>query len=298
MVGSISSPQNVVRRSLTQADYQNYLLDNLKRYRYRPRAPIHEMMTSPNNLFNTMNESTSSVLTKLMGNVYAYGRQHWTWEASSPRESTRAFDEGVQTTIEQLPLGTLGRGLLDGTTTGAACGGFASAMKGMAAQVFNIQTEKSNVDGSTAIFADFITLGGVDVIDSSWRGNVWLDAHTDVDLNTITNRPLGAFEFNNHYFCNYQGTIYDVTCNQTFVNTSSMIWCKLTKDNALLPNYPGAQSVFTTAVVTRGLIVPPRYLVWINREPSIGNGFSNWLLTDRASISVGDMKKMGAWSSR
>src|SRR5262249_15236132 len=29
----------------TQADYQACLLDNLKRYKFRPRAPIHEMMS-------------------------------------------------------------------------------------------------------------------------------------------------------------------------------------------------------------------------------------------------------------
>ncbi len=294
----IGIPQNVTGRSLTQADYQAHLLENLKRYKYRPRAPIHEMMTSPNNLFKTMTESTDSVLRKMMENIYQYGRRHWTWEGTTSGDSMKAFDEGSQSTVEQLPEGRTGRGLLDGTISACACGGFAAALKGMAAQIFNIKTSTPNVDGSTSIIANFITLPGIDMIDSGWHGNVWLDSHASVDLNKLTNRTVRAFEFNNHYFCNYGNTIYDVTGNKTFANTPTMIWCTLTKDDSLLGNYPGSKSVYTTTTVTKSVLTPSKYLVWINKEPAIGNGFSNWLLTDRVAIPAVDMQKMQTWSSR
>jgi hypothetical protein len=77
-----------------------------------------------------------------------------------------------------------------------------------------------------------------------------------------------------------------------------MIWCKLTKDDSLLPNYPGAQTVYKTSTVTKGVVPAKKYVVWINKEPAIGNGFSNWLLTDRNSIPKADMATMSTWSSR
>jgi hypothetical protein len=81
-------------------------------------------------------------------------------------------------------------------------------------------------------------------------------------------------------------------------STTSMIWCKLTKDDTLLPNYPGARSVYKTAEVTNRVVSLPKFLVWINKEPAIANGFSNWLLTDRAAIPATEMQAMSTWSSR
>lgn len=295
----IGRPQNVRTANLTQTDYQAYLLDRLKTYKYRPRAPIHDMMTAPNNLFRTFTDTTDVLLNKIMQNVYQYGRRHWTWEATTSGDSSKAFDEGVQQAVEQLPEGRTGRGLLDGKISGCACGGFAAALRGLAAQIFNIRTEPANVDGSTAIFGDFITMPGTQVIDSNWKGNVWQDANTaDVTLNRQTNVVLGAFEFRNHYFLNFQNTIYDVTGNRTFANTNAIIWCRLTRDDQLLPNYPGARSVYTTNEVTRSVHPLRRYLVWINGEPALQNGFSNWLMTDREAIPAADMQRMQPWSSR
>ena len=92
--------------------------------------------------------------------------------------------------------------------------------------------------------------------------------------------------------------VYDVTCNKTFVNTDVMIWCLLTKADSLLPKYPGARSVFTVTEKTKNVIVARKYVVFINSEMAITNGFSNWLMTDRDTIPAESMQRMLAWSSR
>jgi hypothetical protein len=296
----IGRPQNVVRRSTapTQADYRAYLLNNLHNYQYRPRAPIHDMMTAPNNLFQTMGDSKEALLLKIMDNIYHYGRAHWTWQASTSPGAMKTFDPASQEAVSKLTLGTTGRGLLDGTVTAGACGAFASALKGMAKQIFNIDTEAQNVEGSTSITGAFITLTGSQVIDSAWCGNVWLDTHRQLSFNQISNRTIAAFKFTDHYFCNYQGTIYDVTCNKTFAGTDSMIWCKLSEQRQLLPNYPRSRIVYTNTVVTKCALSPAKYLVNFGTESSIQNGFANLVFTDRDSIPAADMAIMDTWSSR
>ena len=103
----------------------------------------------------------------------------------------------------------MGRGLLDGLITSCACGGFAAALKGMATTIFNLKMAPSNVVGSTSINDYFITNTGSSLIDSQWKGNLWLDANVSVEHNKLANVTLGAFEFYKHYFCNYGGLVYE-----------------------------------------------------------------------------------------
>ena len=101
----ISEPFNVKKHNISESDYIDYLLGNLKKYKYRPRAPIHDMMTKPNNLFKTMRDSPPDLLRKMMENVYTYGRGNWTWEGTTSGDARKCYDEALAERGQRFAFG-------------------------------------------------------------------------------------------------------------------------------------------------------------------------------------------------
>lgn len=290
-----------------------YLEWQLKEYKFRDGAPIWEIMRRPNNLFEMYHAQEETLLKRIMENVYAYGRRNWTWVAAGGKDSTMAHDPKTHEWIENLPWATQqvlqqGRGLLDGTTRAGACGNFNTAFQFVARRIFNVPLEAGQQEGRTTIGGNFITMPGSEVIDSHWVGNVWTD--------NLDNDQLRAFEFNGHWFCNYKGTIYDVTSNRTFKSTHEMIWCRLDPVGAdVKAKFRGGPdvSVYKVRGVSKALqptsgkhlaesktIGLRQYCIKIGREKLSGGsgGFSNWLLTDRTELSALEMKRFATRSSR
>ena len=294
--------------AVSGSDYLHYQLRTMQ---FRLSAPIWSIMSGPNYLFDMYTLPDELLLLNIMRNVYEYGRRHWTWVAAAGAAATQAFHSSTAQWIDSQDFLVanalkMGRGLLDGTTDCGACGNFNTAFQFIAARLFNIKLKGGSEVGVTQIKGDFITMPGTQVIDSHWLGNVRTDA--------ISNEVLRAFDFNNHWFCNYQGRIYDTTCNRTFRSTDEMIWCRLEKVSPeIQARFKGGQNTSVYLVhpvnktfhsgspgVTQKMIVPPKYCVKIGQENLSGGsgGFSNWLLTDYTEIPEVLMRKLALRSSR
>lgn len=287
------------------AAYADLIRDKLDQFRFRPTAPIRSIVAGPTDLFMSSAMSNTALLTALMGNMYAYGRAHWKWVRGSPKQAMEPFEDAVKVHMASLDFPAQqrwksGRGLLDGTVTSAVCGSFNAAMKFIAYEIFDVPGIKA-ADGSdaTQIRDVFITLPASQPIDSDWAGNVWyLGAAGPVSAASRSNTALRALRFSGHYFLNHGGTVYDVTGNRTWAKATQMIWCTLDINDAKLASFPGARDVFDVTVVNPAPGTPAgKYCVNIGDEPGDADRFSNWLLTDRESLTANEMRSMAAWSS-
>ena len=178
------------------------LADKLTALGFAPTAPARTIIKQPNNLETSFRDATvqaPQLLTDLMLNFWTYGRGHWSWTASS----TGAVADG---------------GLVKGAANFCACGGFNDNFAWMATRVLGIEgMRKGNAEdakGQTWYKGNFVTMPE-DVIDSKWVGNVM--------THNYPYSALRMFKFTDHYFCNYNGVIFDATGNATHTNTNTMV---------------------------------------------------------------------------
>ena len=190
---------------------QTPLADKLTELGFGAMAPGREIIRTPNNLeprFRDHTVHSAQLLRELMHNYWTYGRSHWSWTASS------------------TPLVADG-GLVKGAVKFGACGAFNDNFAYLATRVLGIEgVRKGNAEetqGQTWYKGNFVTMP-VDVIDSKWNGGVM--SH---------NYPFTAlkmYKFSDHYFCNYEGTIFDATGNATHATTRTMVAFDLQKLSA------------------------------------------------------------------
>ena len=165
-------------------------------------APARTIIKQPKDLTPRFRDRTvddGTLLTELMDNYFQYGRAHWSWTASS----TGGAADG---------------GLVKGTVNFAACGAFNDAFAFLATRVLGIEgLKKGNAPenlGKTWYKGSFVTMPA-DVIDSHWKGGV--------RSHNYSFAALRMFKFTDHYFCNYNGTIFDATGNATHQSTKTMV---------------------------------------------------------------------------
>ena len=203
---------------VTRSDYhrqpggsQTPLADKLTELGFSQQAPARQIIHAPTNLeprFRDRAVQDAQLLRELMHNYWTYGRSHWSWTASS----TGAAADG---------------GLVKGSVNFCACGAFNDSFAYLATRVLGIDgVKKGNAaenQGKTWYKGNFVTMPA-DVIDSKWIGGVM--SH---------NYPFGSlrmFKFSDHYFCNYNGVIFDATGNATHDSTKTMVAFDLAKLSA------------------------------------------------------------------
>ena len=287
------------------ADYQRHIEQKLDYFKFRSTAPIRTIIETPTDLRVATGLSNSALLVALMGNMYGYGRQHWKWVRGSPKAAQDPYEDSVKVHIASLDFPAqlrwkTGRGLLDGTVSSAVCGSFNSAFKFIANEIFDVPNFKAATgDASTQISGSFITLPARAPIDSRWKGNVWhVDDTGDVSSCRRSNEQIRALRFTGHFFCNHDGTIYDVTGNATYKNANEMVWCYLDQNPAKQKDFPGTRGVFDVRVVNPSTKVKTgKYCIDMGEEPGDNERFSNYALTDRENMTAQQIKTLGTWSS-
>ena len=287
------------------ADFRTRVEQKLDYFKFRSGAPVRAIIGTPTDLYVASTMSNPALLVALMGNMYDYGRKHWSWVRGSPKAAQEPFEDSVKVHVASLEFGEqlrwkMGRGLLDGTVTSAVCGTFNSAFKFIAHEILDVPNVKTGTgDATTQISGSFITMPDRAPIDHKWKGNVWrIDAAGDVSAGRRSNEQIRALRFTGHFFVNHNGTIYDVTANQTFKNADEMIWCTLTQNKAKEALFPGTRSVFDVKVVNPSTHAKPaKYCVDMGDEPSDNARFSNFALTDREGLTAEEMRLISTWSS-
>ena len=186
---------------LQPGDSDTPLGDRLTALGFSPHAPARTIIKQPNDLeglFRYPGTSDTLLLKKMMRNFWEYGRSNWSWTASSKGAA-------------------LNGGLVKGDVNWGACGVFNDNFAYVATEVLGISgITKGNKGpvGTTWFKGSFVTMP-CEVIDSKWRGNVM--------SHNYSYNALQMFKFTDHYFCNYNGLIFDATSNTTHENTSTMV---------------------------------------------------------------------------
>jgi hypothetical protein len=291
--------------AVTANDFRGHIAAKLDYFRFRNTAPIREIIRTPTDLYAATAMSNPALLVALMGNLYAYGRTHWSWVRGSPAGSQDPYEDAVKAHVASLDAPAqrrwkMGRGLLDGTVTAAVCGTFNSAFKFIAYEIFDVPNIKVGTgDALTQISGSFITRPGSQPIDAHWNGNVWHIGAGNVSAFRDSNERIRALRFTGHYFVNHNGTIHDVTGNATHANANEIIWCRLTANPAKAADFPGTRGVFDVAVINPSAPEQAaRYCVDMGEEPNHDvDRFSNFALTDRESLTAQEMQTIATWSS-
>ena len=291
----------------TVVDFKGHIEGKLDYFRFRQDAPIRRIISDPADLFVASNMSNEALMLSVMDNMYQYGRANWTWVRGSPKGTQDAYEDSVKTHMASLEFGEQlrwkkGRGLLDGTVSSGVCGTFNSAFKFLVHEIFDVPNVKvSTGDDTTQISGTFLTLPGSEPIDSGWKGNVWLIGTDDkVSTYSRSNVHIGALCFNGHFFANRNSTIYDVTGNKVHQSGNEMIWCRMTKSDGKIPDFPGARTVYEVQVINASTkSSAAKYCVYMGEEPTSADCFSNWALTDRGiAYSRGNARDWSVVGSR
>jgi hypothetical protein len=267
------------------------LADKLTALGFSPTAPARTIITTPTDLtprFRDRSVGDPALLTALMDNYYAYGRGHWSWTGSS----TGAAGDG---------------GLVKGRVNFCACGGFNDNFAYLATRVLGIEgLQRGNAaenEGRTWYKGAFVTMP-TDVIDSHWKGGVCSHNYSFA--------ALKMFKFTDHYFCNYNGVIFDSTANATHNDTTTMVAFDLrtlSDQDARDFNGPAGQ-VFEVRNVSQNLAPKPDLNVNVGRWVLIGLGadtliegannraFNKYLITRQSKVGKGEVENFSLNSGR
>jgi hypothetical protein len=267
------------------------LADKLDALGFSPTAPARTIIRQPTDLtprFRDPSIGDAAVLTDLMNNYYTYGRGHWAWTGSS----TGGAGDG---------------GLVKGKVNFCACGGFNDNFAYLATRVLGIQgVERGNTEekqGRTWYKGAFVTMP-TEVIDSHWKGGVC--------SHNYSFSALKMFKFTDHYFCNYNGVIFDSTSNATHQDTTTMVAFdlkSLSDQEAKDFNGPAGQ-VFEVTNVSQNLAAKPDLNVNVGRWILIGLGadmliegnnnraFNKYLITKQSKVSKSEVENFSLNSGR
>ena len=282
----------------TRADYLRQaggsatpLADKLTALGFSQTAPARTIIKTPNDLTPRFRDGTvgnDALLKELMANYYAYGRAHWSWSASS----TGGAADG---------------GLVKGTVNFGACGVFNDSFAYLATRVLGIEgLKKGNAAenvGKTWYKGNFVTMP-TDVIDSHWKGAVM--------SHNYSFSALKMFKFTDHYFCNYNGVIFDATGNATHTSTRTMVAFDLeaiSKAEAADYNGYGGQA-FEVKNVSEHFVAKPDLNLNVGRwilvnlgsdtliEGSSNRAFNKFLLTTQSKVGMSEIENFQLHSGR
>jgi hypothetical protein len=270
---------------------QTPLADKLTELGFSPTAPAREIIRTPTNLEPRFRDRTihaSQLLRDLMANYWMYGRSHWSWTASS----TGGAADG---------------GLVKGAVNFGACGTFNDSFAYLATRVLGIEgLKKGNAEeneGKTWYRGNFVTMP-VDVIDSKWIGGVM--------SHNYPFRALKMYKFSGHFFCNYEGVIFDATCNATHESTDTMVAFDLTKlpaEAAAAYNAVNAEA-WEVKNVSQEFVTKPDLnlnegkwiLVCLGFDTLVAGGanraFNNYLLTKQTTTGKSEILSFQLMSGR
>jgi len=267
------------------------LADKLDALGFTPTSPGRTIIKSPTDLtprFRDPSVGDAALLTDLMNNYYTYGRGHWSWTASS----TASAGDG---------------GLVKGKVNFCACGAFNDNFAYLATRVLGIQgLEKGNADqnkGRTWYKGSFVTMP-TDVIDSHWKGGVCSHNYSFA--------ALKMFKFTDHYFCNYNGVIFDATGNATHNSTKTLVafdLATLSADEARAFNGPPGQ-VFEVRNVSENFVPKPDLNPNVGRwivialgadtlvEGTTNRAFNKYLITKQGKVGKAEIENFSLNSGR
>jgi hypothetical protein len=282
----------------TRAEYQRLggashtpLADRLTELGFAATAPGREIIRTPNDLETRFRDHTiqnGALLRDLMHNYWTYGRGHWSWSASSTGASANG-------------------GLVKGTVNFCACGAFNDNFAFLATRVLGIDgVRKGNAEedkGKTWYKGNFVTMPA-DVIDSRWVGGV--------RTHNYSFSALKMFKFTDHYFCNYQGVIFDATGDATHANTRTMVAFDLVplsaKDAADFNGVNG--QVFEVTNVSEHFVMKPELdlnngrwvLISLGSDTLVAGGanraFNKYLLTSQSKTGKSEIESFELTSGR
>jgi hypothetical protein len=267
------------------------LADKLTELGFSATAPARTIIKSPTDLtprFRNRAINDGELLKDLMGNYYAYGRSHWSWSASSSPASADG-------------------GLVKGTVNFGACGIFNDGFAYLATRVLGIEgLKKGNAAeniGKTWYKGNFVTMP-TDVIDSNWKGAVM--------SHNYAFSALKMFKFTDHYFCNYNGVIFDATGNATHASTKTMV----AFDLVLLPQAEAAEyhgygnQAFEVRNVSENFVAKPDLNLNVGRwvlvnlgpdtliEGASNRAFNKFLLTTQSKVGLSEVENFTLNSGR
>jgi hypothetical protein len=267
------------------------LADKLQELGFTALAPARTIITTPTNLtprFRDRGVQDATLLTELMNNFYTYGRSNWSWSGSS----TGGAADG---------------GLVKGTVNFCACGAFNDSFHYLATRVLGIEgVKKGNAPenlGKTWYKGSFVTMP-TDVIDSQWVGGVCSHNYSFA--------ALKMFKFTDHYFCNYNGVIFDATGNATHASTKTLVAFDLKAipdAQAAVYNGPPGQ-VFEVTNVSEQFVARPELNLHVDRWVAIALGsdtlsaggqnraFNKYLLTKQAKVGKSEIEQFSLNSGR
>lgn len=267
------------------------LADRLTELGFSQTAPARTIVRSPTDLtprFRDHSVSDATLLTELMANFYTYGRSHWAWSASSPGASASG-------------------GLVKGLVNYCACGVFNDSFEYLATRVLGIAgVTKGNASdniGKTWYKGNFVTMP-TEVIDSNWKGAVMTHNYSFA--------ALKMFKFTDHYFCNYNGVIFDATSNKTHANTKTLVafdLVPLAADEAADYHGVGHQAFEVKNVSEQfvpkadlNLSVGKWILVSLGADTLVAEGknraFNKYLLTTQTGVGLSEIENFSLNSGR
>jgi hypothetical protein len=270
---------------------QTPLADKLTQLGFGPTAPAREIIRTPTNLelrFRDRTIHASQLLRDLMANYWTYGRSHWSWTASSTG-------------------GAVDGGLVKGAVNFGACGTFNDGFAHLATRVLGIEgVKKGNAEenmGITWYKGNFVTMP-VDVIDSKWTGGVM--------SHNYAFSALKMYKFSDHYFCNYEGVIFDATGNATHQTTKTLVAFDLQKlsAEASAPYNAANAEVFEVKNVSENFVTKPELNVNEGRWVVISLGsdtlvaaganraFNKYLLTKQTKTGKSEIENFQLISGR
>jgi hypothetical protein len=267
------------------------LADKLDALGFTPTAPGRTIIRMPTDLtprFRDPSVGDAALLRDLMNNFYTYGRGHWSWTGSS----TGASGDG---------------GLVKGKVNFCACGAFNKNFVYLATRVLGIEgieeaTTEQN-QGRTWYKGAFVTMP-TDVIDSHWKGGVCSHNYSFA--------ALKMFKFTDHYFCNYNGVIFDSTGNATHNSTKTLVAFDLktlSDQEARDFNGPAGQ-VFEVKNVSENFVPKPDLNLTAGRwilislgydtliEGNNNRAFNKYLITKQSKVSKSEIDSFSLNSGR
>jgi hypothetical protein len=267
------------------------LADKLNALGFSATAPARTIITTPTNLttrFRDRSVSDDALLKSLMDNFYQFGRGHWSWTSNSPGASNNG-------------------GLIKGAANFCACGVFNDAFAYLAGHVLGIDgVKKGNAAenmGKTWYKGNFVTMP-CDVIDANWKGAVM--------SHNYSYAALRMFKFTDHYFCNYNGVIFDATSNSTHLSTKTIVAFDLVGlSQAEAADFSGpAGQVFEVKNVSEQFVAKPDLNLNVGRWIAIALGsdtlvaggqnraFNKYLLTQQTKVGRSEIENFQLQSGR
>jgi hypothetical protein len=220
------------------------------------------------------------LIEKLCDNFWSYGRDNgWVWAGNAHFGGNNG----------NAGNSSVGVPLCQGACTGTNCGGFNGAVRQIAQRILGFGAHEFTNLGATCSDA-FVTKPNVEVIDSSWIGNV---RTMNSDFAAVK-----AFHFVNHSWNQFNGVHFDASTHVfNFQTKLQLYWCFLEGIGGIGGTFL-VKAIFDTTIVIPGN--PPYYCLSI---PIMKQHLINFPVASGTEISVNFLNTLpstsgaGGWSN-